>query len=171
MAGHENVDKMAGPRLRKVTERDSRLLWQWRNDSDTRREFFDQNEVIWDHHQGWFRGKLKDKNCFWNILEDEDGKPVAQVRFDIDNRGDAVVSVSVVPSERGKGHGTRALQLATRSMMESIPDAKRAVANIRRENVASIQTFAGAGYTSSGETSVAGVRTATMIMSRWCDAT
>ncbi|MGH9508910.1 MAG: UDP-2,4-diacetamido-2,4,6-trideoxy-beta-L-altropyranose hydrolase, partial [Terriglobales bacterium] len=59
------VEILAGPplRLRRATEQDCRLLWEWANDPDTRANSFSSELIPWDDHQRWFRAKLSDPAC------------------------------------------------------------------------------------------------------------
>ena len=141
-------------------------MCNWRNDPVTRQGFFDQDEIPWEEHREWFERKLMNQDCIWYLVDDGAGNAVAQVRFDIENDGDAMVSVAAAPNMRNRGYGTEALKLSTSTLMREVPRVSRAIAYIRPENVASKRAFANAGYTYVGETPVHGLQATTMFLER-----
>ncbi|MBI5092789.1 MAG: GNAT family N-acetyltransferase [Candidatus Hydrogenedentes bacterium] len=135
---------MNGLRLRYARAEDARLLWEWANDPETRRVSFSTGNIPWETHQSWLEQKLNDPRVRFYIVLGAGGEAVAQVRFEIDG-GRAVVSVSVAPSERGKGYGAGALRLGAQDLWRT-SDAHSIDAYIKPENEVSVRAFANAGY-------------------------
>jgi UDP-2,4-diacetamido-2,4,6-trideoxy-beta-L-altropyranose hydrolase len=135
--------------IREAALDDEHHLLAWRNDAVTRALAFTQHEITADEHSAWFRGKLADARCVILIAE-EDGQPVAQVRFDRVDARIAEAHIAVDPAARGRGVGRSALRLA-------LPGARRALgvdkvlARIKRENTASLRAFHAAGFSVVGE--------------------
>lgn len=157
---------MAQLQLRRVTSKDIRLIWDWANDPMTRQGSFNQRPIPWDDHQQWFDKKCQDQNCVWYMAVGPAGNPVAQVRFDITEEGDAVASVTVAAEERGKGYGTEAIKKATEALMSEMPGVGKAVAYIRQGNEISQRAFNRAGYAYRRDTTVASVPATEMVLTR-----
>lgn len=157
---------MTGPCLRKVTPNDVHTLWEWANDPVTRQMAFNSAPISWHQHQQWFAGKMADSNCIWYILENEVGKPAAQVRFDLDAPGDAVVDLTVAPEQRGHGHGIRVLDLATHALLSELPHVSQAVGYIKTQNSASRRAFAKANYSQVAVQVINGVEIVKMVYPR-----
>lgn len=130
-------------KIRRAAPRDAPLLLAWRNDPVTRAMSLDPREVNPEAHAMWLAGRLADPKCELWIGEAED-VPVAQVRFDLVETGVAIVSVSVAPAARGRGHATAVLRAA---MASQALGASKFRATVRSENEASLRLFERAGFT------------------------
>jgi len=81
---------------------------------------------------------------------DEAGNPVGQIRFDRD--GDrAEIDIAVSPAARGKGVGTRLLKEGCRTYL-GVNDVEYLLAEVNRDNTASIRIFEAAGFETHEET-------------------
>ena len=132
-------------KLRPATLEDCHLLWEWRNDPLVRATSFSSNPISWDEHVNWLQRKFVDRDCLLYIVTDEQGKPVGQVRFDIDPEGSAEVDVSIDARERDKGYGSTALKLACQCILQE-HNIRKVLAHIKEENKASISAFTEAGF-------------------------
>jgi UDP-2,4-diacetamido-2,4,6-trideoxy-beta-L-altropyranose hydrolase len=147
-------------KLRRATDADRRLLWEWANDRAVRAGAFHQQAIEWADHVRWFAARVASPNCAIYVVTDEHDVPVAQVRFDVDDTGVASVDISVTAERRGTGIGSRALQSAVRAFREH--SRARIQALIRPENQVSLRAFAAAGFVSHGVTEVAGIKAVRM---------
>lgn len=131
--------------IRAAEEADGELLLSWVNDPAVRRMAFSPDSIGPGEHGLWFQDKLRDDDCLLYIVTAPDGEPVGQVRFDVDELHDAVISISIAPAWRGHGLASEAIRLAT-------AEARRCTnlaaihAYIKAENEASIRAFARAGF-------------------------
>lgn len=50
--------------IHRATLEDSRDIWSWRNDTQTRAMSITTAEVSWDTHTIWFRDLLQDRNRY-----------------------------------------------------------------------------------------------------------
>jgi UDP-2,4-diacetamido-2,4,6-trideoxy-beta-L-altropyranose hydrolase len=137
-------DALSTVELRRATLDDAELLYDWRNDPETRRNSFSSDEIPFDVHVEWLRNKLAEPNCRLFIAE-LDGAPVAQVR--VDRRGEdwAEVSVGVASEARGLGLGRTVIGAGSAAGAEQL-GVTRVVARIKPENLASVAAFHAAGY-------------------------
>lgn len=93
-------------RLAAITDAD--ILFEWRNDSETRRQSHDTRVVKYEDHVAWLKASLLNPNREIKVAE-LNGSPVGTVR--IDKTGNAyVLSWTVAPAVRGRGIGKAMLK-------------------------------------------------------------
>lgn len=112
---------------------DASLLFEWRNDPQTRIGSKNQAELDFSDHVDWLQRRLGHKSAHLYIAEYE-GIPVGTFRIDDDN-----ISYTVAPNHRGKGIATRMLLLANEMFGPKNAD-------VRRDNVASIKAVTNSGH-------------------------
>lgn len=66
--------------LRKATPEDMKMLFDWANDEDVRRNSFNSNKITWEEHKVWFERLMKDENQYQYILMVDD-IPAGQIRL------------------------------------------------------------------------------------------
>jgi UDP-2,4-diacetamido-2,4,6-trideoxy-beta-L-altropyranose hydrolase len=142
-------------RVRPARPDDVLLIWQWANDPVTRANSFQSDAIPWSTHAEWYRSKLASPETRIWILEYRQ-VPIAQVRYDRVDPDTAQISYVVSPGYRGRGLGTKLLEL-------SGPLACRGLA-VRRlqgitfaRNAASARSFTRAGFTRAAERAIAGI--------------
>ncbi len=147
-------------RVRLAREEDSRLLWEWANDPETRAVSFSSDPIPWEVHQQWFAGKMQDLYCAFYIGVDAADHPVGQIRFERES-----VSVSLDKKFRGQGLGADLIRLGVRRVFKerNFPTLH---ALIKPANAASIRAFEYCGFTKAGEETVAGHSALHFILNR-----
>ena len=143
-------------RLRRVRQENCRLLWQWANDPAVRAASFSSEPIPWERHVEWFQQKLKDPHCLFFIAIDSKGVPIGQVRFDITN-SEAIISVSIAKEFRGKGFGTKLIQIASKQIFVN-SHISVIHAYVKQSNKASVRAFIKAGFQNVGITSFHGYK-------------
>ncbi len=144
----------AGPELslRPATLDDAALLRHWRNDPTTRANSRSQAEVSDEEHLSWLRATLGNAERRLLVAE-QAGRPVGQVR--LDKQGPtAEVSITVAPEARGSGLSSwllRSLEPVAREL-----GVTTLIAEIHRDNQASIKAFKRAGFYSFVQPAAAG---------------
>jgi len=146
--------------IRRATDEDCYDLWIWRNHPEVRKWCFNTNEIDFEVHKEWFRKKNKDENTRIYIIENEKGKKIGQVRFDINQQAKAVINVNLNPEYFGKGFGSKMIEKATKIFIEEKKDIKTIVAEINDLNIASKKAFERANYTFSHNIFKSGVNVA-----------
>jgi len=132
--------------IRKVNEGDSKDIFDWRNDALTRQMSHTTDLVEWDGHRKWFSSSLTNKNRLLVICEKKSTlEKVSVVRFDVEE-GRTLVSINLNPNQRGKGLAKVSLIKSIDFFSENFTEAKRLVAEIKRENIGSQITFLGIGF-------------------------
>ena len=117
--------------LRKATIDDLEILYEWRNDLQTREASRMTDRVSWEKHESWLRASLKDPNRKLYIAE-ENSVPVGTLRADLSD-GIHELSWTVSPKVRGRGIGKRMVFLLAQKIKGPLK------AEIRKGNAASIQ--------------------------------
>lgn len=143
--------------MRRASEQDGRLLWEWRNDEGVRASSFSQAQIGWEEHSRWFAEKLADDKCRILIGEDPKRRPIGQVRFEQRHDGEADIHVSVAPESRGMGYGTALIDAAVEELGRAAA-VKEVNAYIRSENLGSLRAFEKAGFRKVGEKNVRGTK-------------
>jgi len=131
-------------KLRQVTEKDCRLIWNWANDPQVRAGSFSTDSIPYENHRQWFESKLNDPSCFFYIAENRNGEPVGQVRFDFEGK-EATISISLDREFRDKGYGSKLIQLAAKKISD-VSEVDKIHAYIKKENTASLKSFQEAGF-------------------------
>lgn len=144
-----------GLRLRPAQQSDSRLLWEWANDSGVRAAAFSSAPIPWEQHVLWFTSKMKDPACRILIAEDRQGRAVGQFRMDWRTGEDADIDVSLSSECRGAGYGRVLIDLGVSHALAE-RRASRLHAFVKPENQASRRSFELAGFGKLGEERVNG---------------
>ena len=148
--------------LRPVQKRDCRLLWEWANDPDVRAASFHPDAIPWEDHVAWFQSKLADPNSVLRLGVLPGDSPVGVLRFDC-HREETGISICLDRNHRGRGFGSRLIQLGCRELFATT-DVVLIHAYIKPDNLASLRTFAKAGYEDAGEQDVAGCNAKHMVL-------
>jgi UDP-2,4-diacetamido-2,4,6-trideoxy-beta-L-altropyranose hydrolase len=126
---------------RKATLADCRLYWHWANDPEVRRSAFNSEPISWEKHQEWFPSRLSDPNSILLIFESQYG-PVGHIRLD-GGAAQRTISYSVARQYRGKGIGKK---IMSEMIAASPPFARRFLAEVKKENLASANIFEKLGF-------------------------
>ncbi len=130
--------------LRRVTEEDMKLLFDWQNHPDTRRFSFRTQVPGWEEHQAWFRDRLNNPiNPFHIIMHDE--TPAGVVRLDYKKMEASFplyeISIYIAPEKYNRGLGKNTLKLIRMTLPQSI-----FFAQVLKQNTTSIRLFEGSGF-------------------------
>lgn len=131
--------------FRNATENDVRLYFEWANDEEVRRQSFNTDKIEWDQHIGWFNKRLSDPDTIMLIFENEDGKPVGQIRFQREEGNHHVIGISIAKDFRGKGYAVTLLKNSSDHFLKMHSNST-IQAYIKNTNNASIKSFKKAGF-------------------------
>jgi UDP-2,4-diacetamido-2,4,6-trideoxy-beta-L-altropyranose hydrolase len=145
--------------LRRAREDDSRLLFEWANDSEVRAAALSSNEILWAEHVLWFANKMKNPDCTILIAEDERGDAIGQFRIDWRSAQDGEIDVSVSRDWRERKYGGKVIRLGVEAAFAGKPAlGARLHAFVKLQNQASRRAFESAGFRSLGEEDRSGFR-------------
>ena len=133
-------------KTRKAGLKDSKIIFEWRNDELTRTMSHTKDIVDWEGHSAWFASSLENKNRLLLLCENKnDSKKMAVVRFDV-NSTRALVSINLAPDMRGKGISKQCLSGSIESFKNEFPQVTALDAEIKLENIASQRLFKSIGF-------------------------
>lgn len=127
--------------IRDATINDAKILFEWANDPNTRQNSFNPEPIEWNNHISWLRKKLIDPLTKIYIFYYHHTL-IATVRFDTNKN--TIIGITVAPSHRGLGLGTKILKIATNNFW--INSNNEIFAYIKKDNIASQHIFEKAGF-------------------------
>ena len=133
--------------LKNVKTSDMLDLFKWRNHPAVRKNSFNTKPILYAEHKKWFREKVKDQKCVMYVAYCT-GKKIGSIRFENGKEG-VKTSVILNPDYWGKGFGSRLIRLATEKFASENKPDKPIIAEIKKDNIASIRAFQKAGYKES----------------------
>lgn len=114
------------------------ILYEWANDSETRKNAFHQEPIPYDTHIRWFEEKLKDDRCEMYICKSGE-QCVGQIRVEWqENQG--IISYSVDKEHRGRGYGEAMLWLLEEQVRQE-GQPRVLVGQVKYQNLPSRRCF------------------------------
>lgn len=161
------LDGSSKIQLRIANINDCDRIFEWRNDPDSRKNSLNVEELVYEDHCVWFSNATAEIDRIFYIGE-LGGRPFGLVSYqilenqDVRNgtaRREIMVSVNLDPAARGKRMACPLLVKADRMVTsyclsengQQFAASSRIVAIIRKTNIASLRTFASAGYQADEE--------------------
>ena len=154
-----------GLHLREVEPGDCHRLWTLANDPVVRSVSFSEERIEWGTHVEWFDRAIESPNRRIFVAENTEGEFVGQVRFDLE-RGEAHISIEIVPSKRGHGLGAALIRAGTQRYLDETPTVNVVHAFIKTTNEVSVAVFSKAGYRHSSHTEIAGHKAYDMVFQK-----
>lgn len=120
---------------------DCKLLFEWVNEVEVRKNSKNTTLITWENHKIWFNKKLSSQDSLIYLLTDGENK-IGQVRIDYDvNEDKWDIDYSIESQFRNNGFGTLIIGLLLNKHNNF---SFRAV--IKRENISSINVFVKLGF-------------------------
>lgn len=104
---HSKFNRSINLRLADIQDED--ITYEWAIDESIRKHSFSQGFITREDHNKWFSKKLSDKNCKYYIAEYNKSN-VGSFRLDINERGEALISLLLGPKSQGLGLGYELLR-------------------------------------------------------------
>lgn len=139
------VEALTAPQLtlRPCTLDDAERVWRWREADGASRFYRSGKPTSWVGHLQWFQAALDDSQRKLYIVE-ENGSPVAHLRFDFSNASLPEVGLAVDPEKKGVGLGLGTVARAVSHAREmGWPGLS---AEVHKENKASGRVFERNGF-------------------------
>lgn len=138
--------------LRPAAMNDRDMVFRWRNDPFVVAHGSFHRGVEWEEHQTWFEKTiLGDRRRMFIVLDQ--GNPIGQIRFDLKDQMECVVSVYLLQAFTGRGWGVQAIRMGCAAIFD-VWDVDRVIACVRLDNRAGRSAFLKSGFE---ETEAAGV--------------
>lgn len=130
----------------RATAKDSKDIWQWRNDEITKKMFMSTNNISWEEHNCWYKKSLANKNLDLYLGFLNGATKIGMCRFDIDTiKNVANVSINLNPVYRNKNLSSKLLLSAINKFYEE--RNVDLIAAIKKINARSIACFTKIGFT------------------------
>lgn len=153
--------------LRPADESDAFLLLHWANDPLVRANSFQSEPIPWQTHEKWYATRLASPDTRIWLLEYR-RVPVGEIRYERRDGRTARISYAVAPGYRGRGIGTRLLEMSASKACREL-GVRRLRAETLVENVASARAFRKAGFEQIEETIIDGKRSLVFQKEDACD--
>lgn len=137
--------------LRETLPSDSKMLFDWANDPETRQMSINSAPILWENHIAWFERKISDTHTRMFILAEEN-KNIGQIRFDWKD-GEWLIGYSVAKEFRGMGFGRKILSAGIEKIEKGI-----ITGYVKPENKASVKLFRDLGFTEECTTEESSVK-------------
>jgi len=138
----------SGLHLRPVRPADLWLYHWWASDPEVRRQSFQHDSISIGQHRSWFECRLSSPLALLRVLQDGDGLPLGQIRFEraAESETLAVISFSLDRLARGRGLAPQLLQLGLSELGRCWGASCEAYGEIRADNQASCRAFVRANF-------------------------
>lgn len=144
MKKRNDIDYSTMLQVREATLEDSKLIFNLSNDPFVRKNSINQEEIKWEKHLSWLKGKINDCNYIILLFFHKE-LLVGQVKFEIINEI-AFISISITSNFRGKGLAKTLLKESVEKIKTHNNNIKKLIALIKPENKASIISFKKLGF-------------------------
>tara|TARA_R110002110_G_scaffold415719_1_gene654180 strand:+ start:18011 stop:18469 length:459 start_codon:yes stop_codon:yes gene_type:complete len=135
-------------RLRSATEKDTQLIFDWRNNPKTRQFSIDSSELSWKNHCTWIKAVIQ--NPYQQLLiAEQNSSPIGVLRFDVSENTieiTAMISIFLDPNRIHRGLGTTIIQQGCDWLKSNHPNIAMVTAHILPENIASKKAFIKCGF-------------------------
>ncbi|WP_226000512.1 GNAT family N-acetyltransferase [Paenibacillus sp. BJ-4] len=131
--------------FRSATLNDSIIIFNLRNDLDTRKNSFVTDEISYEEHRHWFEKSL-DMKTREILIAHENEVLVGVIRLDLKSDNETVISINIAPSLRQKGYANKMLCEIESYTTSWNNEIKFLTALIKPSNIASIKLFSKRGY-------------------------
>lgn len=132
--------------VRRVTENDSDLIFNWRNSPEVYKYLFNPSPVDKSGHEKWLERILQNDLVAFYIVS-LNGVDIGTVRFDFELEFErAEVGIYLSPNQHGKGLGGQMLEQVEIIAKSEFPKLRCIVAKVIPENIASEKMFLKNGY-------------------------
>ena len=130
--------------MKLATYSDMDTYFKWVNDSEVRKNSFNNEIIGYNAHVDWFNRKInsKDSNLYIFYYENI---PIGQVRIDCISFTENIIDISVDVGYRGKGLGVLFLKMASNDFKLNFHN-KQLIAYVKKDNLASIKQFIRANF-------------------------
>ena len=134
--------------LRPADAFDSWLYLWWANDTHVRSQSFNIKSIERSQHREWFDIRISSPLALLRVLEDGEGLPIGQIRFERSdvNENLTEVSFSLDRLARGQGLASKLLTLGLAELARCWGPSCQVYGNVQPSNTASCRAFQRAGF-------------------------
>lgn len=133
-------------KVRKATIGDIKDVFDLSNEPVVRENSINQTKIDWEEHEKWFGNKINSNECQYYVVYSCSNDFIGQVRFDIDEKKNSTVSISITEAYRGKKLSHLVLKSSCEKYFEEVKDSTNITAYIKPNNIPSVRIFEKAGF-------------------------
>ncbi len=128
--------------IKLANQKHCKKIWEWRNDEITRSMSINSAYISWIDHKNWYKKIINDTTTYL-FVGYLDNELIGVSRFDRfeNSTNNYRISININPNKRGYGIGKMFLAETIENFWEEVPDVDSLIAEIKKENIASIKTF------------------------------
>jgi len=130
--------------FRRAELRDLDAIYTLSNERFVRNNSIHPEDIIYSDHAKWFHNILSNENVAFLVVE-IDNSFAGQVKFVLD-RDQAIISLSLINSQRGQGLGSNIIEEAVKYLVDNKKGIEKIIAYVKSENIASVKSFEKAGF-------------------------
>lgn len=132
-------------KVRKVDSKDTKNIFNWRNDPLIRNMSRNKKVIKLSDHTAWINQIISsDKDAF--LIIENHKEPIGVVRYKMNKLNSAEISIYLVPKKIGTGMGKIVLLKADEWLKSNYPSIKQINANVLSNNIKSMHLFESANY-------------------------
>ena len=132
-------------KLRDSTLDDEKLIQDWANDKEVRKNSFIQDYINKEEHKRWFKNMLKNSKFTQYIMLDFKNRPIGQVRFEVKGKF-AFIDISIDRIFRGKGLSSVLLSKSFAKYFQENRTKYLLIAEVKESNLSSNALFSSFNY-------------------------
>ena len=132
-------------KVRKVDSKDTKNIFNWRNDPLIRNMSRNKKVIKLSDHTAWINKIISSKQDAFLIIE-KNKEPLGVVRYEMNELNTAEISIYLIPKKIGTGLGKSVLLKADDWLKSNFPAIKRINANVLSNNSKSFHLFESANY-------------------------
>lgn len=130
--------------LRRASADDLYITFDWASNKIVRQYAIKKEDIIFENHKIWFLNKINSLDCFYFIAE-VNNMPVGSIRFDVNEKKEALLSFLLDPKFHGKGYGKKMLEKGCEEVLK-LKEIVNIIGVVDVENIASLKTFKSLGF-------------------------
>lgn len=135
--------------IRRASVEDLHTTFDWASNKIVRKYAIQKDEIFFDQHKKWFLNKIVSADCIYFVAE-VNNTPIGSIRFDINEKKEALLSFLLDPKFHGKGYGKKILEKGCEGLLKTRQAAKiKGVVSV--ENIPSLKTFEALGFNQVSE--------------------
>lgn len=142
---------------RLATYADADLFFHWANESSTRNNSYNHEQISYEDHIKWFNKRVNNPDVCMFIFYDKQETAIGQVRIEKElKKQECLIGISVSETQRGKGYSSEMIHKASLEFIFRNPGFS-ILAYVFLSNQASFKSFLKAGYQLVEEREINGI--------------
>lgn len=132
--------------IREAKSIDMKAIYELSNQQYVRQYSINKKKIKWEDHVNWYKKILDDSDIKFYIVTNESDEVLGQVRFNLDEDYNAIVSISLSEIIKGKGYSKKILTECLDLYFQENDKSTDVIAYISEKNQASLKLFKGIGF-------------------------